>query len=183
MKLTQLVPDGQFLKYKGDWVTTTAYNVNDCVTWTDGHLYEVIKAHTSSDTFAPSNTEYYKAMTASGGANFVTLTSNINSTGIYSNEIKAALSSPKIQGASIKILDYDNKTYGFICNRINDDIIQCIGTNTENPTIDGNVLILFKINNSGRTIMSNSITKITFKNDAITMGNITPQSMTLIYRE
>lgn len=56
---------GDYLSYKGDWVTNTAYNVNECVTWTDGHLYQVIKAHTSSDTLAPSNTEYYKAMTSS----------------------------------------------------------------------------------------------------------------------
>lgn len=55
---------GDYITYKGDWVTNTAYNVNDCVTWTDGHLYEVIKAHTSSSTIAPSNPEYYKAMTA-----------------------------------------------------------------------------------------------------------------------
>ena len=64
MKLSQLMPAGDYLSYKGDWVTNTAYNVNECVTWTDGHLYQVIKEHTSSDTIAPSNTEYYKAMTA-----------------------------------------------------------------------------------------------------------------------
>ena len=64
MKLSQLIPAGDYLSYKGDWVTNTAYNVNECVTWTDGHLYQVIKEHTSSDTIAPSNTEYYKAMTA-----------------------------------------------------------------------------------------------------------------------
>lgn len=64
MKLSQLMPAGDYLSYKGDWVTNTAYNVNECVTWTDGHLYQVIKAHTSSSTIDPSNTEYYKAMTA-----------------------------------------------------------------------------------------------------------------------
>lgn len=53
------------LNYKGDWATNTAYNVNDIVTWAeDGHLYEVIKTHTSSNTLKPGNTEYYKAMTA-----------------------------------------------------------------------------------------------------------------------
>ena len=56
---------GDYLTYKGDWVTNAAYNVNDVVTWTDGHLYEVIKAHTSSATLNPNNSEYYKAMTAS----------------------------------------------------------------------------------------------------------------------
>ena len=64
MKLSQLIPAGDYLSYKGDWVTNTAYNVNECVTWTDGHLYQVIKEHTSSSTIDPSNTEYYKAMTA-----------------------------------------------------------------------------------------------------------------------
>lgn len=54
---------GDYLSYKGDWLTNTAYNVNDAVTWkTNGRLYEVIKAHTSSSTIDPSNTEYYKAM-------------------------------------------------------------------------------------------------------------------------
>lgn len=56
---------GDYLTYKGDWVTNTAYNVNDVVTWkTNGHLYKVIKAHTSSSTIDPSNAEYYKAMTS-----------------------------------------------------------------------------------------------------------------------
>lgn len=56
--------DSRMLNYTGDWVTDNEYHENDVVTWTDGHLYEVIKAHTSSTTLNPSNTEYYKAMTA-----------------------------------------------------------------------------------------------------------------------
>lgn len=57
--------DARMLNYTGDWVTGNEYHENDVVTWgTDGHLYEVIKAHTSSSTIDPSNTEYYKAMTA-----------------------------------------------------------------------------------------------------------------------
>ena len=64
MKLSQLMLAGDYITYKGDWATNTAYNVNDVVTWNkDGHLYEVIKAHTSSDSLNPSQTEYYKAMT------------------------------------------------------------------------------------------------------------------------
>ena len=64
MKLSQLMLAGDYLSYTGDWVTNTSYNVNDVVTWkTNGRLYEVIKAHTSSSTIDPSNTEYYKAMT------------------------------------------------------------------------------------------------------------------------
>lgn len=57
--------DSRMLNYTGDWVTDNEYHENDVVTWAhDGHLYEVIKAHTSSSTINPSNTEYYKAMTA-----------------------------------------------------------------------------------------------------------------------
>lgn len=57
--------DKRMLNYTGDWVTDNEYHENDVVTWgTDGHLYEVIKAHTSSATFDPDNPEYYKAMTA-----------------------------------------------------------------------------------------------------------------------
>lgn len=57
--------DSRMLNYTGDWVTDNEYHENDVVTWADdGHLYEVIKAHTSSATLKPSNTEYYKAMTA-----------------------------------------------------------------------------------------------------------------------
>ena len=64
-KIAQLIEAGDYLIYKGDWATNTAYNINDVVTWADdGHLYEVIKAHTSSDTIKPNNTEYYKAMTS-----------------------------------------------------------------------------------------------------------------------
>ena len=54
----------RMLNYTGDWASGNEYHENDVVTWsTDGHLYEVIKAHTSSSTIDPSNTEYYKAMT------------------------------------------------------------------------------------------------------------------------
>lgn len=64
MKLSQLMLTGDYATYKGDWITNTAYNVNDFVTWAaDGHLYQVIKAHTSSSTFDPDNAEYYKPMT------------------------------------------------------------------------------------------------------------------------
>ena len=62
-KIAQLIEAGDYLVYKGDWVTNTAYNVNEVVTGADGHLYEVIKAHTSSDTLKPGYKEYYKAMT------------------------------------------------------------------------------------------------------------------------
>lgn len=57
--------DSRMLNYTGDWVTGNEYHENDVVTWTDGNLYEVIKAHTSSSTIDPSNSKYYKAMTES----------------------------------------------------------------------------------------------------------------------
>lgn len=57
--------DARMLNYTGDWVADNEYHEHDVVTWSDGNLYEVIKAHTSSSTIAPSNTEYYKAMTES----------------------------------------------------------------------------------------------------------------------
>lgn len=57
--------DKRMLNYMGDWATENEYHENDVVTWAhDGHLYEVIKAHTSSATFDPDNPEYYKPMTA-----------------------------------------------------------------------------------------------------------------------
>ena len=57
--------DARMLNYTGDWVADNEYHENDVVTWSNGNLYEVIKAHTSSASINPSNTEYYKAMTAS----------------------------------------------------------------------------------------------------------------------
>ena len=92
MKLSQLMLAGDYLSYKGDWVTNTAYNVNECVTWTDGHLYQVIKAHTSSSTIDPSNTEYYKAMTA---AKYIKHTLNMGTT-----EGRSALTSIAKKGTS-----------------------------------------------------------------------------------
>lgn len=57
--------DARMLNYAGDWVSGNEYHENDVVTWgQDGHLYEVIKAHTSSVTFDPDNPDYYKAMTS-----------------------------------------------------------------------------------------------------------------------
>lgn len=62
----------RMLNYTGDWVTGNEYHENDVVTWAhDGGLYEVIKAHTSSNTLKPDNTEYYKAMTV-GGVKYTT---------------------------------------------------------------------------------------------------------------
>lgn len=64
--------DARMLNYTGDWATDNEYHEKDIVTWEeDGQLYEVIKAHTSSNTLKPGNTEYYKAMTV-GGVKYTT---------------------------------------------------------------------------------------------------------------
>ena len=105
--------DSRMLNYTGDWVTGNEYHENDVVTWTDGHLYEVIKAHTSSPTIDPSNTEYYKAMTStrllkytahlvSGGTYFDDTTYNfirsISRKIVYAETETATLSRPNIHG-------------------------------------------------------------------------------------
>ena len=89
---------GDYLSYKGDWATNTAYNVNDCVTWTDGHLYEVIKAHTSSSTIDPSNTEYYKAMTASKAEKII-----LKYNDILTPELITKLTDAQDEGRQIKV--------------------------------------------------------------------------------
>ena len=77
--------DARMLNYKGDWVGGGEYYENDIVTWTDnGQLYEVIKAHTSSDTLKPGNTEYYKAMT---NIPIKSVTYTMNSAGERTNAI------------------------------------------------------------------------------------------------
>lgn len=105
--------DSRMLNYTGDWVTGNEYHENDVVTWTNGHLYEVIKAHTSSSTINPSNTEYYKAMTStrvlaytahliSGENRFDDTTYNfiydISDKIIYAETSIATLSRPNLHG-------------------------------------------------------------------------------------
>ena len=106
--------DSRMLNYTGDWVTGNEYHENDVVTWAnDGHLYEVIKAHTSSATINPSNTEYYKAMTstrllaytahlASGDTRFDDTTYDfivsISDKIVYAETALATLSKPNIHG-------------------------------------------------------------------------------------
>ena len=89
----------RMLNYTGDWVTGNEYQENDVVTWNkDGHLYEVIKAHTSSSTIDPSNTEYYKAMTASKSEQ---ITLNYNS--ILTPELITKLTDAQDEGRQIKV--------------------------------------------------------------------------------
>lgn len=52
---------GDYITYKGDWATNTAYNVNDVVTY-KGNLYEVLQNVTSVTTPDKDSTNY-KAMT------------------------------------------------------------------------------------------------------------------------
>lgn len=52
---------GDYLSYKGDWATNTAYNVNDVVTY-NGNLYEVVQSGTSNTT-PDASPSMYKAMT------------------------------------------------------------------------------------------------------------------------
>lgn len=105
--------DKRMLNYMGDWTSGNEYHENDVVTWgTDGHLYEVIKAHTSSSTIDPSNTEYYKAMTA---RKLITKSFNNASQlfnfleGIQYEQIKCL--SLNLSGMIIKVLPQDNKTH------------------------------------------------------------------------
>ena len=94
---------GSGLNYKGDWASGNEYHKNDVVTWAnDGHLYEVIKAHTSSSTIGPSNAEYYKAMTESKSIEF----SFANTWGLTStalNAVKNALMKGKSAILSITV--------------------------------------------------------------------------------
>ena len=106
MKLSQLMLAGDYLSYKGDWVTNTAYNVNECVTWTDGHLYQVIKAHTSSDTLTPSNTEYYKAMTASEPTKY-----ELDLSTSDGRNTLVSLSQAAKQGKRVVVIDSENFIY------------------------------------------------------------------------
>lgn len=91
----------RMLNYKGDWVDGDEYHENDVVTWADdGHLYEVIKAHTSSADITPDNTEYYKAMTA---RKFKSISGTINSSGYLSINIFDIIKNTKTKGARIEI--------------------------------------------------------------------------------
>lgn len=84
------------LNYMGDWASGNEYHENDVVTWgTDGHLYEVIKAHTSSSIIDPSRTEYYKAMAA---VKYIGKTYELNTQGgreAITNDIREALNNGK----------------------------------------------------------------------------------------
>jgi len=113
--------DKRMLNYTGDWVSGNEYHENDVVTWaTDGHLYEVIKAHTSSATFDPDNPEYYKAMTAhkyvSKSYNISTLTPLRQAV----SDIKSAISAHKrVVCVLRRDTEYD-LTLEFNVNKLND---------------------------------------------------------------
>lgn len=95
--------DARMLNYTGDWVANNEYHENDVVTWAnDGHLYEVIKAHTSSSTITPSNTEYYKAMTESKSIEF-SFANTLSLTAPALNAVKNALTKGKSAILSITV--------------------------------------------------------------------------------
>lgn len=97
--------DKRMLNYMGDWASGNEYHENDVVTWgTNGHLYEVIKAHTSSSTIDPSNTEYYKAMTASV-AERISLPNNRVLSGELMDKIATALNNAKQIVAIVPLSD------------------------------------------------------------------------------
>ena len=93
--------DARMLNYMGDWASGNEYHENDVVTWgTDGHLYEVIKAHTSSVTFGPDNPEYYKAMTA---RKFSKIEGTINTQGKFSINLYNILRKQSTKGAFLAL--------------------------------------------------------------------------------
>lgn len=62
-KIAQLIEAGDYLVYKGNWISGNDYHKNDIVSY-NGQLYEVINDHTSSDaSIPPKNTDNYIAMT------------------------------------------------------------------------------------------------------------------------
>lgn len=152
---------GDYLSYKGDWATNTAYNVNDCVTWTDGHLYEVIKAHTSSSTIAPSNTEYYKAMTA---RKFQSISGTIDSTGYFSTNIWDKISAEKSRGAYLALALSDRAVpLDFVITHVDKNFNEayCMACNIINP-FDGDAFMLFAQiikNSENRTMLKGKVTK------------------------
>lgn len=110
--------DSRMLKYTGDWVADNEYHENDVVTWgTDGHLYEVIKAHTSSSIIDPSRTEYYKAMTT---VKYIIKTYELNTQGGregLTNDIREALNSGK--RAQSKLIHGNENVYIGWCSENN----------------------------------------------------------------
>lgn len=110
--------DARMLNYMGDWASDNEYHENDVVTWgTDGHLYEVIKAHTSSLIIDPSRTEYYKAMTA---MKYISKTYALNTQGGREdiiNDIREALNSGK--RAQCELIRGSEKIYIDWCSENN----------------------------------------------------------------
>ena len=143
MKLSQLMLAGDYLSYKGDWATNTAYNVNDCVTWTDGHLYEVIKAHTSSATLDPSNTEYYKAMTASKADQIILRYNDTITDAILAKLVKA-----QNNGKQIKVELPVPNNYVVIAPSVNPSKIYGYTTLTDGSHTSYNEFILIGEKNS-----------------------------------
>lgn len=127
--------DARMLNYTGDWVTGNEYHENDVVTWgTDGHLYEVIKAHTSSSTIDPSNTEYYKAMTA---RKFQSIKGTIDNSGFFSISIWNKITAEKSRGAYLALtISGSTKPLNFLITHVEKTIgfAYCLGCNAGSET-------------------------------------------------
>lgn len=169
--------DSRMLNYMGDWVSGNEYLENDVVTWAhDGHLYEVIKAHTSSATFDPDNPEYYKAMTA---AKFISVTSNVESDGSFSEEVKNAFNNPKMHNAKIKLIAGNNAPYYFNYIPTDNYLAEMIGASGNNLTILSANLYITTINKTTGCIPENRIMVVTFKDNAVTINIVHASKITL----
>lgn len=160
--------DARMLNYMGDWATGNEYHENDVVTWAqDGHLYEVIKAHTSSSIIDPSRTEYYKAMTA---VKYISKTYALNTQGGREgiiNDIREALNSGK--RAQSELIHGSGKIY----------IDWCSENNLNGGTIIGSCIV--ETNDKLRiyTLSININDRLGFYYDINTSGSITRNALNL----
>lgn len=165
--------DSRMLNYTGDWVTDNEYHENDVVTWgTNGHLYEVIKAHTSSSTIDPSNTVYYKAMTAT---KYKTTNFNLaNTTGII--KFFNALSSISRATSAIECPSFDGS---------GSDILFTLGASNFN----GDLMSLNATKINGDNTIKEFIVKVTstavsfFTKEGNTLTPYTPKAKTFYIKE
>lgn len=119
------------LNYIGDWASGNEYHENDVVTWAqDGHLYEVIKPHTSSSTIDPSNTEYYKAMTA---RKFSKIEGTIATNGDFSINLYDILTKQSTKGAILALTPSGrNAPIGFTIYNAGNSLFYVMAPNVSN---------------------------------------------------
>lgn len=172
--------DARMLNYMGDWASGNEYHENDVVTWgTDGHLYEVIKAHTSSATFDPDNPEYYKAMTARKTQR---LEYTLKDASIAS--ALATISSLLSKGVPMRILVTDNDNNAYYMTPVNEYASDISGhgislTCTIFPNIQGRVDVhSLTITDKDRT---SNVNKIIISSDGVTQQTIVAKSIRIDY--